>query len=259
MEDVKITKDAETSANASTGKGIPAVRQETPLANLGAKLGRGHEEPSSIDEIEIPRAKLIQFTSEENTTDNKEERKDAGTLINSLTGESLGNFFIPIFKFTNFIKWNPRKKDDPNFDAAFETGAMVFQTANNNDPRVVDGVKFGANGEPPAVTKYMNFLCYFVDHSMPLILSFSKSSFAAGKRLNSITQFGGGDMFSKKFRLGVKQEENAGTKYFVLSVHPAGVPTEKEFNQAEEWYSSFRGKTISVHTDEKKPEGWAGE
>ena len=229
MKEPKITKKEPTEQVPVEGA-IAATNQETQLTKIaGTNLGRGHEEPSEMEDLEIPRAKLIQFTSEENTTDIKEERKDPGTLINSLTGETIENIFIPIFKFTNYIKWNPRKKDDPNFDAAFEPGAMVFQSTNRQDPRVIDGIEFGPNSEPPAVTKYMNFLCYFVGHPMPLVLSFSKSSFAAGKKLNSMTQFGGGDMFSKKFRLGVKQEENAGTKYFVLSVHPAGAPTEAEF------------------------------
>ncbi|MFA6100371.1 MAG: hypothetical protein WC750_05920 [Patescibacteria group bacterium] len=232
------------------GKEVGAPNPAQVPATMGSmKLGRGHEEPSEMDELEIPRAKLVQFTSGEAKAQNKDDKRDAGVLINSLTKEALGEFFIPIFKFTNFIQWNPMKKEDPNFDPAFEKGEMVFSTSERRDPRVVEGIKFGPNGEAPKVTKYMNFLCYFVGHTYPLVLSFAKTSFAAGKRLNTLTQVGGGDMFSCKYKLVVEMKENAGQSFFVLDVKPAGKATEEEFKIAEHWYEEFRGKNIKVHTD----------
>lgn len=221
--------------------GVPAVKNT---------LGRGHEEESDMSDLEIPRASLIQFTSEAAQAEDKSERIDPGTLINSMTKEELKKEFIPIFKFTNFIQWNPRKKDDPNFDMAFEPGAIVLSTTDRRDPRVVEGIKFGSNGEPPKVTKYLNFMCYFVDSPYPLILSFAKTSLKAGTRLNSLTQFSGGDMFSNKYKLSVKQQESNGTKYFVMDVAPAGKATAEEFKIAEQWFNDFRGKNIKVHSEE---------
>lgn len=212
-------------------------------------LGRGHEEPSDMEDIELPRAKLVQFTSEEAQAENKADRKDPGSMINSITKDTLDLSFVPIFKFTTFTKWNARKKDDPNYDETFEPGAMIFTTTDNRDPRVVEGTRFGPNGEPPPVTKYLNFLCLFTGSSMPLVLSFSKTSFSAGKRLNALTQFSGGDMFSKKYKLSVSIKENAGTKYYVLDVTPGGVPTDTEFKTCEKWYQDFRGKSLKVHTE----------
>ena len=235
---------------AETGSTLPAT--------IGRALGRGHEEPSDIEDLEIPRASLVQFTSEAAQAENKEERIDPGTVINSITKEPLDNIFVPIFKFTNFIQWNPRKKDDLNFDPAFDPGALVFQTTDNRDPRVVDGTKFGPNQEPPKVTKYMNFLCYFVGHRYPLVLSFAKTSFSAGKRLNSLTQFSGGDMFENKYKLTTSLKESDGTKFFVLEVSPAGKVTPEEFKVAENWYEEFRGKNLKIHqetSDKSKPTG----
>ena len=245
MEDKeKLDAENQKALTPQPGVGVPG-----PVSNLG----RGHEEPSDMDDLEMPRAKLIQFTTDEAQTEDKENRKDPGTIINSMTKEKLGNIFIPVYKFTNFIQWNPRKKDDPNFDPAFEPGDLVFSTSDRRDPRVVEGIKFGVNGEPPKVTKYMNFLCYFVGHIYPLILSFAKTSFSAGKRLNTLTQFSGGDMFSNKYKLSVTQKDSAGTKYFVLDVAPSGKATEEEFKIAEHWYMDFRGKNIKIH-DEGSPE-----
>jgi hypothetical protein len=247
-------------SGVNTGSGSQLVeKQPTPPVVPGApSLGRGHEEPSDMDEIEIPRAKLVQFVSDEAQSENKEDRKDPGSIINSITKEVLGSIFIPVFKFTNFIQWNPRKKDDPNYDAAYEPGAIVFQTIDRNDPRVVEGGKFGPNGEAPKVTRYMNFLTYFPGHMYPLILSFSKSSFAAGKRLNSLTQFTGGDMFSQKYRIITQIRDNAGTKFFVLDVAPGGPVSQEEYAIAEHWYQEFRGKNLKIHSEEAAAEGGPG-
>lgn len=223
-------------------------------------LGRGHEEESEMDELEIPRAKLVQYTSGEAKDDDKDARRDPGLVINSITKEELPQLFVPIFKFTNFIQWNPVKKNDPNFDPAFDPGAIVFSTSDRKDPRVVEGIKFGPNGEAPKVTKYMNFLCYFIGHPYPLVLSFSKTSFLAGKRLNSLTQFSGGDMFSKKYKLVVAKKPSDAGDFFVFTISPGGDVTEEEFKIAERWYEDFRGKTLKVHTDDEqaqtKDEAW---
>ncbi len=231
------------------------VMQPNPTnvpATVGSpQLGRGHEEPSDMEDMEMPRAKLIQFTSDEAQADVKEERKDPGSIVNSITKEALGNIFIPIFNSVNFVQWNPRKKDDPNYDPSFEPGEMVFSTSDRRDPRVVDGIKFGPNGEPPKITKYMNFLCFFIGHNYPLVLSFAKTSFKAGARLNTLTKISGGDMFGFKYKLIVTIRENAGTKFFVLDVAPAGKATPEEFKLAEHWWSEFRGKQIKVHADEE--------
>lgn len=232
---------------ATQGDTSPAVQETT------SQLGRGHEEESDVDDLEIPRAKLIQFTSDEAQTDDPDLKVDAGKIINSITREELENIFIPIKKFTNFIQWNPRKKDDPYFDQAFEPGEMVFQTSDRRDPRVIEGIKFGENGEPPKVTKYLNFLCCFIGHDYPLILSFSKTSIKAGKSLNSLTQFTGGDMFSRKYKLAVTKRESAGTKYFVMDVVPTGICDPDEFKTAEMWFNQFGNKVIHVHQDDNTP------
>jgi hypothetical protein len=221
------------------------------------KLGRGHEEESDMSELEIPRAQLVQFTSGTAQAEDKTMRKDPGTIINSITLEEVGDYFIPIFKFTNFIQWNPRKKDDPNFDPAFEPGELMFTTTDRRDPRVVEGIKFGPNGESPKVTQNMNFLCYFLGNKYPLVLTFSKSSFTAGKRLNTLTQMVAGDMFAWKYKLAKRLKEGNAGKYFVLEVAPAGKAAPEEYAIGEYFYNAYRGKTLKVHTEEKqKEESW---
>lgn len=217
-------------------------------AKTNFHLGRGHEEPSDMEDIEIPRATLVQYSSEMAQSSNASERIDPGTVINNITRKPLGEIFIPIFKFINYIRWNPRKKDDPNFDFAFDPGELIFLTNDPTDPRVVDGKHFGPNGELPKVTKYLNFLSYFPGHEYPLILSFSKTSLGSGKKLNSMTLFEGGDMFEHKYKLSVIQKDNAGTKYFLFDVTPLGKVSPDEFVKAESWYKLYRGLILDIAT-----------
>lgn len=219
-------------------------------ATIVPPVGRGHEVMPEMDEMEIPRAKIVQFTSEEAKAKEKEDRVEPGTLINSITKQEIGKIFIPIMRSVNFIQWNPRKKEDPNFDPAFAPGALVFTTTNPRDPRVVDGIKFGPNGEAPKVTHYIDFLCYFPGEQYPLMLSFAKTSFQAGKRLNSLTMMMGGDLFSGKYKIGYTQEGESGSEHFVADIRPAGKSTPEEFAIAEHWYNQFQGKKLKVHSDE---------
>lgn len=233
-------------------KNNSVVMTTSELSLNQSGLGRGHEEFSDIEDMEIPRAKLIQPTSGEVTEEDESQRRKPGIIINSITKEELGHIFIPIFKSTTFIRWNPRKKDDPNFDFAYEPGELIFSTSDRNDPRVLSGTKFGENGEVPRVTKYLNFLSFFPGQNYPLVVSFAKKSFKAGSRLNTMTKISGGDMFSFKYKLSIKAEENAGTKYYVLDVSPFGKTSDEEFRICELWWTEFRGKNVKIHIDESQ-------
>lgn len=216
------------------------------LPAVAPDLGRGHEVPMDQDELQIPRAMLVQSTSEAATSN--ENRVAIGKIINNLTKLELSSVFIPIMKLPNsYIQWNPRKKDDPNFDPAYDPGAMVFISADPNDPRVIEGKVFGPNGEAPKVTRYINYLAYFPGEFMPVVLSFAKTSFNAGKKLNSMTRFAGGDIFSNQFTLRSVQREQAGTKFFAFDVAPAGKASEENYKIAERFYNEFRTKKVDVN------------
>jgi hypothetical protein len=235
---------------------LPQVNYEVLPAVIGAtKLGLGHEKVEGINEIEIPRAKLIQFTSDEATATNPENRLSPGTLINSITRNPIGILFVPVFKFTTFVQWNPRKKDDPNYDPAFELGEIVFQTTDPLDPKVREGIKFGPNGEAPKVTRYMNFLSYFPGQNMPLVLSFAKTSMQAGQRLNTLAISKGGNMWENQYKLSISQREGATGKYFVLDVIDANVKSdEAQLAVGALWFGMFYNKSLKVHAEEAAPE-----
>jgi len=238
------------------------MSQEIVKAQGGAlmqadKEQRGFESGVDQQDLIIPRAKLIQALSPEMQEGLPGIK--VGAIINSLTKEALPEEFIPIFSFKNYIRFNPRSKDDPNFDSDFEPGAIIWRSADPNDPQVQAQTKFGPNGEKPVATTFLNFFSYFPGVPMPVIVSFAKTSYRTGKQLLSLCKFRGGDMFSRKYRLTSQMETNDIGTYAVLRVAPVGDAAPEEFAVCERLWKDFaaKAKDIQVHvedaTEEERP------
>ena len=230
---------------------VPATLNETNLPNVigTTSLGLGHESIEGINEIEIPRAKLVQFTSDEAQAKNPADRIQPGIIINSITRQEIGNVFVPVFKYTTFTCWNPRKKDDVNYDPAYELGEIIFQTNDPKDPRVIEGTKFGPNGEAPKVTRYMNFLTYFPGQNMPLVLSFAKTSMKAGERLNTLLIANGGNVWGHQYKIITTQREGSAGSYFAFDVGYVGKSDLGQTKVGELWYNMFHKQTLKVHAE----------
>ncbi len=217
---------------------------------------RGFENGITQEDLIIPRAKLIQALSPEIT---EGLGVKPGAIINSLTKEVLPDEFIPIFMFKNYIRFNPRSKADPNFDPAYEPGAVVWKSNDPDDPKVVAETRFGPNGEKPIATTFLNFFSCFPGVPMPVIVSFSKTSYKAGRQLLSLAKFCGGDMFSRKYRLASVMETNDIATYAVFKVAPIGAVSPEEYKLCERLWNDFseKAKDIHVHdegtTDEPVP------
>jgi hypothetical protein len=248
-----------TSKKAVAEKTKEIVPQKSAALIMNQGPRRGFEAGTDQEDLIIPRAKLIQALSPEMT--DRELKKQfpgltIGSIINSLTSEPIGEEFVPIFMFKNYIRFNPRSKEDANFDSKFEPGAIIWRSNDPLDPRVQAETKFGPNGEKPAATTFMNFFCYFPDSTTPIIVSFSKTSYGAGKKLLSLARFAGGDMFSHKYRLTSDQETNDIATYAVLRVQAAGPVDTADYPICEQLWGDFaeKAKDIKVH-DQDKAEG----
>lgn len=221
-----------------------AVKKENAIT--AHKTARGFEEQTEKEDLILPRATLLQALSPQ-VVDGVEGCRP-GVIINNITQELLPKVFVPIFKWTEYVKFNPRDNKAEDFNPAFPTGALIWKTTTPTAEQLAE-CKFGEAGEKPAALKTLNFLCYFVGVDMPVVLSFAKTSFKAGKLLLSLAQFSGGDMFSQKYALKTKQEEKNGTKYFVFEVQKLSKANKEEFAIAENWYENFRGKEIKTHEE----------
>lgn len=223
-----------------------AVTAETALA-AGSRQ-RGFESGITQEDLIIPRAKLIQALSPEIT---EGLGVKPGAIINSLTKEVLPDEFIPVFMFKNFIRFNPRSKADPSFDPAYEPGAVIWKSTDPEDPKVVAETRFGPNGEKPIATTFLNFFSYFPGVPMPVIVSFSKTSYRAGKQLLSLAKFCGGDMFSRKYRLTSLMETNDIGTYAVFKVVPLGSTIPEDYILCERLWNDFSEKSRDLQIHEE--------
>ncbi len=214
---------------------------------------RGFEAPGFTQEdLIMPRAKLLQALSPE--IQDGVEGLSQGDLINSITQEKLSPEFIPVFAFKNYVRFNPRKSTDPNFDPEYEAGQIIWSTNDPADPRVAEQCVFGPDGEPPIAVTFFNFFCKFTNVPMPIVVSFSKTSYKAGKQLFSMAKMLGGDMFSRKYKLTTLKEKNDIGTYYVLKVGVLGHVTEEEYAACSELWNNFSFKSgdIKVHMDEEQ-------
>lgn len=218
---------------------------KTSSSALSVPGRRGFESESGREDLLIPRAKLLQPLSPEVD----ELGLKAGSVINSLTKDVLPAEFIPIFVYKEFIRFNPRNEDADGFDPAFAPGALIWKTVNPTDP-LVEQTKFGPNGEKPLAQSVLNFFSYFPGCEMPIIVSFAKTSYKAGKQLYSLTKFTSGDMFSRRYTLSAKKESNDAGTYWVYQVAPAGLAEEKDFKAAEMLWETFATKAEALNAHE---------
>ena len=211
---------------------------------------RGFEAPGFTQEdLIMPRAKLLQALSPE--IQDGGEGLSQGNIINSITQEKLPEEFIPIFAFKNYARFNPRKKEDPNFNSEFAPGELIWKSSDPEDFRVQAETVFGPNGETPLAVTFLNFFSYFPGANTPLVVSFSKTSYKAGKQLLSMAKWAGGDMFSRKYKLTTHKESNDSGTYFVLRVAVLGENTEHSATCEKLWTDfSFKAQNIQVHMDE---------
>ncbi len=232
------------------------IRPETNLVSKeeGALVRPGKSQRGFAEEIDrgdyiFPRAKLIQPTSPE-LTEGIEGLKP-GVIINSLTKELLSPEFIPIIASKNFIRFNPRNNAEAGFDPNFAPGAMIWASNDPLDPKVKEQAQFGPNGEKPLATAFINFFSYFPGAAMPIIVSFSKTSYKTGKQLLSLAKFCGGDIFARKYQLTSVMESNSMGTFAVLKVMPIGASSPEEFAICEQYWKDFSGRVKDIHAAEE--------
>jgi hypothetical protein len=229
------------------------AKKEGSAVGAVIQPGRGFEEGVQREDLLIPRAELVQPQSPAALED--PGKYHLGMIINSITRDVLPEEFIPVFKFSRWIRFNPRNKEDVNFDPAYDLGAEIWRSDDPEDPRVLEQAVFGPNGEKPLATKSLNFFAFFPGTKMPIIVRFVNTSYKAGKKLLSLATYAGGDMFARKYKLTSSITKNDKGTFAIFEVAPAGLADEESFKVAENWYNQFKTKTknIEVHDPDKEP------
>ena len=219
------------------------------LANTSVDVPMGFEDEEAGDLI-IPRVKVIQTLSPER----KDKIADEGDIINSLTKEKLnGKTFIPIFKFNNNVWWKPRSegggilclsRDGRVGTASDDTKVMCAQCRRCE----FDNTKQGKDALPTC-TKYINFFGFFAGERMPIILSFSKTSYNEGKKLYSLAKVTMANMWNYGYVLSEKLMAKGNNEWYVPIMTPNGPTTEEDRAFALDLFKMYRNNLQDMNYD----------
>lgn len=229
----------------------PVVQQSTAIT-IPDKPRQGFEVSCQREDLLVPRAKLFNGLPKE--FENYPDAKP-GQILNNITKEVLPALFVPIMRHIEWIRFNagspklPDGSPNPAFDKAFEPSEVIWRSTNPNDPRVIAESGWGANGEKPLALKFLSFLSYFPGSSMPVMVSFYKTSLNAGKSINSVLEYGSGAMYAHSFRLSTKITKTGEHSHYVFQATYAGKSTPEDYAAAEKIYNSFKDTNLQAKTE----------
>ncbi len=214
----------------------------------GAPLGF---EDDNEDDMIIPRIKVVNALSPER----KDKLADEGDIINSLTVEKLnGKVFIPVFKFNSNIEWKDRAdgggihchaKDGKRGFESDGTSKMCAQCRRNE----FDNSKTGREAIPKC-TKYINFFGFIQGERMPIILSFSKTSYNEGRKLYSLARVSMQNMWNHGYTLDSKLMAKGGNEWYNIVVTSAGATSDEDRAFGMELFKSFRHSDLVYDLDD---------
>jgi hypothetical protein len=226
-----------------------------------AKAPRGLERPIDQEDLIFPYAKLLQPGSPEVTSQEagKAPTNWAGQLIDSLDKSVLPMEFIPVFYKKKWVRFNAMKEGEPGWDSRFKPSDVMWKSEDALDPRVIAESKFAEDGTPPLATAFLSFFAFFPGHPTPAILSFSRSSYKAGKNLLNMALRSKKDVFATKYRIAIKKNDGPNNSvYFSLNVEPVGPASAEEFAECERLYDLYANKEIKVDESERVDETGSG-
>jgi len=188
---------------------------------VGGTLTHGGEDVShggiSSEDLEIPRVLFLQALS----PDVAEGGMKAGTVINSITKETLGKEFLALFPFKQYVQF-----DDSN--------KLLWKTIDRRDPRVEAGIKWDGD-TPPTVTEFINVLCIFKqdgewDTTLPAVMSFKKTSLRVGRQfitLLSVRGAAGVKPYETVYNLSTFEKQDGLKRWFLPKIIPAPKKEQK--------------------------------
>ena len=228
-------------------KELATMNQELPTTVSDAPMGFEDEEAGDVI---IPRVKVIQTLSPER----KEKQADEGDIINSLTKEKLnGKVFIPVFKFNNNVWWKDRSEGggiqcmsrDGKTGTTTDDQTMLCQVCRKCE---FDNTKKGKEAIP-VCTKYINFFGFFAGERMPIILSFSKTSYNEGKKLYSLAKVTMQNMWNYGYTLSEKLMSKGNNEWYVPVMTAAGPTDEEDRNFAHSLFMMYRNNLQNMEYD----------
>lgn len=218
--------------------------------NEMAAMPMGFEDEDANDVI-IPRVKVIQALSPER----KDNTAAEGDIINSLTKEKLnGKVFIPVFKFNNNVWWKDRSEGGgincmSRDGKSGELSDGTVQVCKACGKCEFDNSKQGKDALPEC-TKYINFFGFFEGERLPIILSFSKTSFNEGKKLYSLAKVSMQNMWNHGYKIEAKMMSKGGNDWYVPVMSANGPTNDEDREFALNIYKTYRNTAVNYDMDD---------
>lgn len=222
----------------------------TEVAQQETNMAYGFEDTKASD-ILIPRIKVVQALSPERIDKEAEE----GEIINSLTKERVaGKRFIIVKQYYSNICWNPDRGDDVrmfcrSLDGRIgqaDSGSLSCADCKKN---MFDNTKQGKEAQP-ACTSYLNFLGFFSDDCMPVVLSFARTNYNEGKKLLSIARSMRCSIWNYAYAIDSKQLEKNRNKWFTIVPRMIGPATPEEQAVAFEIYKQYEKSIVNAEYED---------
>ena len=157
---------------------------------------------------------------------------------------------VPVLVSKNWIRWRTRA----------EGGGMVWRSNDPTDPKVIEESRWGDDGTKPMCTAYLNFLCIIEGDDMPIIVSFSNTSYNAGKKLLTLSKMTAtGKLSESRYSLLANSRTNNMGTFFVYDVKKIGPSTSAQQEKAAKLGGMFGGKDLSSSEQENKPSTEVGD
>jgi len=218
-----------------TKKTEVAVQEETQTAVM-VNTGKDYDNNVGNEDLILPRVELLQALSPCVVN----EGKKAGTIVNSITKEDLGQpIIIPVFLSKNWIHWRPRA----------EGGGILWRSSDPTDERVIEETKWGEDGSKPLATAYLNFLCIIEGQDLPLIVSFCNTNYKAGRKLFTLTKMVPGHLYDCQYKLSSSHRTNNLGSFFVFDVVKHGPSTSEQRTKASQIQQMFAGKELKFESE----------
>lgn len=245
------------------------TKQNSEVANQEENVLMGFEN-TDMGEMTLARAKLMQTTSTEvEDGDARPGQVIHDALLMDLADGDGNYIFIPIAFSDGRILLKPKNEPLPaemDGDLFNLDSDVVCRSANGKE--AMNGLSCAScpygkwNGNrPPLCNDMTNVLALFGEDTIPVVLTFMKTSAKYGKKFKKMAiyaaQKAGGALFRLKFKLTVKKEQNDKGNFFTYSAKPCGNTSEDEYGRALAAYKQFANIDVgfNVTSDEEGVEG----
>jgi hypothetical protein len=240
------TENEELMTNHTTENKELMPNHATDVATYNPNVAYGFEDTKAEDII-IPRIKVVQAMSPERDSGDAAE----GDIINSLTLQEVSNdIFIPVKQYYSNIYWNPNRDAEQrifcrSMDGKIGVGDNGVRSCAACLLNQFDNSKQGKEAQP-VCTAYLNFLGFFANDPMPVILSFAKTNYKEGRKLLSVARSLRCALWNYGYTLEAKKVTKGRNSWFIIVPKMAGPTTAEQRAMAFEVFKSAERVIIAA-------------